>query len=140
MRPIEFWLQMTHQSARNQVKHVLEQLGIGAILCNDGQQALEQLQAWADEGIDLNEHLSMVIADVEMPRMDGYTLTTEIRKDPRLADIHVILHTSLSGNFNQSMVKKVGANQFLPKYHPDDLARVIQDQLRIRMEKKQGTA
>ncbi len=126
--------------ARNQVKHVLEQLGIGAILCDDGQQALEQLQAWADEGIDLNDYLSLIIADVEMPRMDGYTLTTEIRKDPRMADLHVILHTSLSGNFNQSMVKKVGANQFLPKYEPDELARVIQDQLRERKEKRQGSA
>lgn len=126
--------------ARNQVKHVLDQLGIEAIICNDGQEALELLQAWADEGVDLNDHLAMIISDVEMPRMDGYTLTAEIRKDQRLAGLHVILHTSLSGNFNESMVKKVGANQFLPKYQPDDLASVIQDQLRERKEERAGAA
>lgn len=124
--------------ARNQVKHVLDQMGIEAILCHDGRHALETLQAWADEGIDLNDYLSLIIADVEMPRMDGYTLTTEIRKDPRLTNLHVILHTSLSGNFNQSMIKKVGANQFLPKYSPDDLARAIQDQLQEQKKRRQG--
>ncbi|HAQ74683.1 MAG TPA: chemotaxis protein CheW, partial [Pseudomonas sp.] len=44
----------------------------------------------------------------EMPEMDGYRLTTEIRNDPRLKDLYVVLHTSLSGSFNLAMVQKVG--------------------------------
>ncbi|MCY1384761.1 hypothetical protein D9M69_730560 [compost metagenome] len=40
--------------------------------------------------------------------------------------LHILLHTSLSGVFNQAMVKKVGADDFLPKFRPDDLAsRVV---------------
>lgn len=67
----------------------------------------------------------MVISDVEMPEMDGYTLTTEIRKDPRLAGLFVILHTSLSGVFNQALVEKVGANRFLAKFDAEEFANVV---------------
>jgi two-component system, chemotaxis family, chemotaxis protein CheV len=43
-----------------------------------------------------------------------------------MANLHIVLHTSLSGGFNQAMVKKVGADDFLAKFRPDDLAgRVI---------------
>lgn len=115
--------------ARNQVKRVLDQLGVDTTLCNDGKQALDQLKAWVSEGINVEEYLSMVISDVEMPVMDGYTLTTEIRKAPALSRLHVILHTSLSGIFNQSMVEKVGADAFLAKYEPDELATMVQNRL-----------
>jgi two-component system chemotaxis response regulator CheV len=80
----------------------------------------------ADEGRRPEDELLMVISDIEMPEMDGYTLTAEIRQDPRMQGLHVLLHTSLSGVFNQAMVQKVGADDFLSKFRPDDLAnRVI---------------
>ncbi len=116
--------------ARNQVKRVLDRLGVMTTICNDGKQALDQLKAWTDEGRRVSDFLSLVISDVEMPVMDGYTLTTEIRRDPALANLHVILHTSLSGVFNQSMIEKVGANAFLAKFEPDELARVVQTRLK----------
>ncbi len=116
--------------ARKQVKRVLDKLGVETILCNDGRQALDQLKAWTKEGINVTDHLSLVISDVEMPQMDGYTLTTEIRKDPALQGLHVVLHTSLSGVFNETMVQKVGADRFLAKYEPDELARIVQEYLR----------
>ncbi len=121
--------------ARNQVKRVLDQLGVNVILANNGKLALEQLNVWTEEGKDVSKFLSMVISDVEMPVMDGYTLTTEIRRDPELKDLHVVLHTSLSGVFNTTMVEKVGANQFLAKYEPDELASVVQEQLKAHREK-----
>ncbi|MCW8904920.1 chemotaxis protein CheV [Sedimenticola sp.] len=116
--------------ARNQVKRVLDKLGVMTTVCNDGKQALDQLKAWTNEGRRVSDFLSLVISDVEMPVMDGYTLTTEIRKDPELANLQVILHTSLSGVFNQSMIEKVGANSFLAKFEPDELARVVQTRLK----------
>jgi len=60
-----------------------------------------------------------------MPEMDGYTLTTEIRRNPALAKLYVLLHTSLSGVFNNALVDKVGANRFIAKFDPDDLAAAI---------------
>lgn len=111
--------------ARNQIKRLLDKVGIACTLANDGQEALDILKDWAKEEIPVDERVNLVISDIEMPRMDGYTLTTEIRKDPKLEKLYVLLHTSLSGVFNQSMVKKVGADNFVPKFNPDELAKTI---------------
>lgn len=113
--------------ARKQIKRTLEQLGIEAIMAKDGKEALNILKGWVDEDPDISKRISLLISDVEMPNMDGYTLTTEIRKDPRLENLYVILHTSLSGVFNQSMVEKVGANKFIAKFNADDLAKTVLD-------------
>lgn len=113
--------------ARKQIKRTLEQLGIEAIMVKDGKEALDLLKGWVDEDPDISKRIRLLISDVEMPNMDGYTLTTEIRKDPRLNELYVILHTSLSGVFNQSMVEKVGANKFIAKFNADDLAQSVLD-------------
>jgi two-component system chemotaxis response regulator CheV len=112
--------------ARNQIKRCMEKIGYEITLANDGRRGLEQLIKWAEEG-DIHETVSLVISDVEMPEMDGYTLTTEIRKDPRLSGLYVLLHTSLSGVFNNAMVEKVGANKFIAKFQADYLAQAVLD-------------
>jgi two-component system chemotaxis response regulator CheV len=118
--------------ARNQIKRTLDQLGFECVLAKDGRQALDQLTQWADDGqsIALHDRLFMVISDIEMPEMDGYTFTTEVRKDSRLSELHILLHTSLSGVFNRAMVEKVGANDFIAKFQPDVLAKTVLERLR----------
>lgn len=111
--------------ARNQIRMVLEQLGLTATLLSDGRQALEHLQQLADSGLPPQQRYAMVISDIEMPAMDGYTLTTEIRRHPMLRGLYVLLHTSLSGVFNHAMVERVGADDFVPKYSENELARRI---------------
>lgn len=115
--------------ARSQIERVLQQVGVEAILVADGREALRQLQAMAEQG-PVSERLLMVISDVEMPSMDGYTLTTEIRRDPRLRDLYVLLHSSLSGVFNTAMVHKVGADRFIAKFGSDELAEGVLERLR----------
>lgn len=115
--------------ARRQVARVLDQIGVEYTTCQDGEEAWQQLLQWVEEGRDIADFLSMVISDVEMPRMDGYSLTKNIRENPALHGLFVILHTSLSGVFNRSMVAQVGANDFLPKWEPDNLARIVQEYL-----------
>ncbi|HEY8519038.1 MAG TPA: chemotaxis protein [Gammaproteobacteria bacterium] len=110
--------------ARNQIRRALEDIGVEAILCNDGAQALERLTAWAREG-KVDEHVAMVISDIEMPRMDGYTLVRQIRQDPRLAHLHVMMHSSLSGRFNSQACRAAGADQLLAKFEPNELARAV---------------
>lgn len=114
--------------ARMQIARTLEQLDLEPVLVNDGREALRFLRSQADA--DGDNDLLMVISDVEMPDMDGYTLTTEIRRDPRLENLYVLLHTSLSGVFNHSMVEHVGADRFVPKFNSDELARNIIERLR----------
>ncbi len=116
--------------ARKQVARVLAEMGVEFTLCENGRLALEQLQAWVDEGRDLDGWLALVISDIEMPQMDGYSLTKAIREHPALSRLFVILHTSLSGVFNKQMVSRVGADDFLPKWEPDTLAMMVQAQLK----------
>ena len=118
--------------ARNQVKRVLEKVGIECSLANDGQEGLEKLQQMIEDGKPIHNTIGMVISDIEMPRMDGYTLTTEIRKNPDLANLYVMLHTSLSGVFNNNMVERVGANHFIPKFKPNELAHTVMNILNKR--------
>lgn len=122
--------------ARKQVMRVLEQMGVSYTVCNDGEQALNQLREWRDEGKDLPNFLALVISDIEMPKMDGYTLTKAIRDDPAMAGLYVILHTSMSGGFNEAMVEGVGANEFQRKWDPDHLAEVVQSRLMAHAERE----
>ncbi len=115
--------------ARNQIKRTLDQIGIDSTIAKNGREALEILQNWVQEGIDINEHVSLLISDIEMPEMDGYTLTTEIRRNPDLKNLRVLLHTSMSGTFNQALVQKVGADHFLPKFSADELATEVQSMI-----------
>lgn len=119
----------------SQVKSTVEQLGITLISASDGAMALRMLKSWAEEGIDVPKKLMMVITDAEMPEMDGYRLTREIREDDRLKDLYVVLHTSLSGSFNKAMVEKVGCDGFLSKFEPDRLAVTVQERIKQYREK-----
>ena len=113
--------------ARKQVMRAMEQIGIETTIVRDGKEALDQLNAWVEQGIDVKNHISMLISDIEMPEMDGYTLTAEVRKNPNLKDIKILLHSSMSGTFNNAMIKKVGADKFIAKFSPDELAVAVQD-------------
>ena len=112
--------------ARNQVKRALEPLGIKMALAENGQDALDQLMAIADTcEHSITEKVALMVSDIEMPEMDGYTLTSEVKANEKMAKMPVILHTSLSGIFNNAMVEKVGAEDFIPKFQPDELANAV---------------
>jgi two-component system chemotaxis response regulator CheV len=113
--------------ARNQVKRALEPLGVQTELAKNGKEALIRLKEISEVDCqnDITERVALLISDVEMPEMDGYTLTAEIKADSKLAPLHVILHTSLSGVFNQAMIEKVGADDFIAKFNPDELASAV---------------
>jgi two-component system chemotaxis response regulator CheV len=111
--------------ARNQVKKALTPLGLEIELAENGLEALNRLKEIASETGDVTDRVGILVSDIEMPVMDGYTLTSEVKNNPELSRLHVVLHTSLSGVFNQAMVKKVGADDFIVKSHPDELATAV---------------
>jgi len=118
--------------ARNQVKRALEPLGLNTVLAKNGQDALNQLRAITETCENsITEKVALMISDIEMPEMDGYTLTAEVKADERMRAMPIILHTSLSGVFNNAMVEKVGADDFIPKFHPDELATAVKKWLKI---------
>lgn len=111
--------------ARSQVKKALTALGLEIEVAKNGLEALNRLKEIAAETGDVTDKVGVLVSDIEMPEMDGYTLTAEIKNTPELQKLHVVLHTSLSGVFNQAMVQKVGADDFIAKFHPDELATAV---------------
>lgn len=115
--------------ARNQIKRTLKKLGVACTVCNDGRLALDQLEQWIQEDAEELKRLAVVISDVEMPAMDGYTLTSEIRKNPAMSKLIILLHTSLSGVFDSSLLDKVKADGFLSKFDSEDLTQEIRQRI-----------
>jgi two-component system chemotaxis response regulator CheV len=109
--------------ARGRIIGLLKQMGIDCVVAQDGQEALEQLQASAEAAPEERVHL--VVSDIEMPRLDGYALTRAIRETPSLRSLKVLLHSSLSGVFNTAMVEEVGADRFVAKFQPDVLGEAV---------------
>ncbi len=108
--------------ARHKTAQTLDQLGVEHVMARDGVEAMAVLkQVMAGEA----DPIHMVISDIEMPEMDGYTLTREIRKDPNLASLYILLHTSLNGAINTEKAQKAGANDVLTKFVAEDLAHAV---------------
>lgn len=115
--------------ARKQIQRVVEGMGIRTTIKKDGAEGYQYLMDIIKDGKDPYAELIMIICDIEMPEMDGYTFTAEVRNNPQLKKLHIVLHTSLSGVFNEAMVRKVGADDFLAKFHPDELAKRVNDRV-----------
>lgn len=125
-RPRHVFVADDSMVARKQITKVLEQIGFTYDLAENGREAWDMLKAAAAAG-PITARYGMVISDIEMPEMDGYTLTKMIKSDNELKQLYVCLHTSLSGSFNQSMAESVGADKLVPKFVADDLAGVVRE-------------
>ena len=117
-------------TARKQMRDTLVQLGLEVIERENGAEALALLKQWADAGTPPTEQILLMFTDAEMPEVDGYRLTAEVRADTRMADLFIALNTSLSGSFNDAMVEKVGCDRFISKFQPDMLVDVAQQRMR----------
>lgn len=115
--------------ARKQVTETIEAINLPYIVATNGKEALDILKASNQSNGEDSEHISMVVSDIEMPEMDGYTLTESIRQDADLKDMYVLLHTSLSGAINVEKAKNAGANDMLTKFIPEELMQKIVDGL-----------
>ena len=129
-KPIKVMVVDDSSVARNQIKRTLDQMGIESVLAKNGWEGLVALKEMIADGQPIKTKLDVIISDIEMPEMDGYTLTMEIRKNDLLKNIPVILHTSLTGQFNSKMVQQVGADSFVPKFNAEVLAAEVKSFLK----------
>ena len=115
--------------ARTQIRKALEKLGLPYVQTTTGKEAWDYLQQVAGQsaegGLAQVQRINMVLSDIEMPDMDGFTLTKQIRSDPRLAHIPVILHSSLTGMCNQDKGRQVGATDYVTKFDPKVLTETV---------------
>jgi len=114
--------------ARKQIEKTLDALNVGHMSANNGKQAWEELQKIAAQAetshTPVTDIIQLVLTDVEMPEMDGYVLTKNIKSDPRFNGIPVLMYSSLS-SVNQHLGRAVGVDEYVSKLQPQKLAEVI---------------
>lgn len=115
--------------ARRQIETVLTRMKLPFVGSKTGREAWEQLRALAQQarsaGISIRQKVAAVLTDLEMPEMDGFMLTRQIKDDDVLKEVPVVIHSSLSGAANESHATRVGANGYVAKFAPNELAREI---------------
>ena len=115
--------------ARGQIERTLAVLGLKHISAVNGRAAWDELLRIATvaeaSGRHVKDYVQLVLTDVEMPEMDGYLLTKNIKADPRFAGIPVIMHSSLSSMSNQQLGRSVGVDEYVPKFEPHRLAETL---------------
>ena len=115
--------------ARTMIERSLEIIGAPCIMTKSGKDAWERLlklAAEADaEGLQVQDKIAMVLTDLEMPELDGFTLTKNIKRDPRFSTIPVIVYSSLTGMANEAHAKSVGADAYVAKFAAEELANTI---------------
>jgi two-component system chemotaxis sensor kinase CheA len=97
-------------TSRTLLKDMLELAGYEVITAFDGMDGLNRLR---------EAPFDLVVSDVDMPRMNGFDLTSSIRADAATAQIPVILVTSLSTKEDQERGMEVGANAYILKHSFD---------------------
>lgn len=121
--------------ARKKITEVLDKLGVKHKHATNGMEAWTRLQAIAAHaqqmGRTLRDEVRLILVDAEMPEMDGYVLTKNIKADPRFAGVPVIMHSSLSSEANRAMGKAVGVDSYVAKFD----AEILADTLRPVLER-----
>ena len=115
--------------ARAVIELALKAMGVAYVMTKTGKEAWACLQEMSDEAIVqgkvAKDRVALVLTDLEMPEMDGFTLTRLIKKDSRFKSIPVVIHSSLTGTTNESHVKDVGADAYVAKFSPRELASTL---------------
>ena len=120
--------------ARSMMESGLKALGAPFIMVKTGLEAWERIQSMSDaaiaEGKTIKDKVALVLTDLEMPEMDGFTLTRNIKSDERFKSIPVVIHSSLTGAANEDHVKSVGADAYVAKFVAEELAATIRKVLK----------
>ena len=119
--------------ARSLIERGLKAMHAPFEMTKSGKEAWDRLNAIADaaeaEGKTIMDKVCLVLTDLEMPEMDGFTLTRKIKQDPRFSQIPVVIHSSLSGSANEDHVRSVGADAYVAKFVAEDLSATIRSVL-----------
>ncbi len=115
--------------ARKKIAETLDKLGVRHKHALNGLEAWTRLEGMAghaqQRGVSLRDEVSLILVDAEMPEMDGYVLTRNIKADARFEGIPVVMHSSLSSEANRAMGKSVGVDAYVAKFDADVLAETL---------------
>ncbi|WP_353234566.1 response regulator, partial [Diaphorobacter ruginosibacter] len=117
-------------TVRRVTQRLLQREGYRVSLAADGLQALERLQ---------EERPTVVLSDIEMPRMDGFDLARNIRSDARLKDLPVIMITSRIAEKHREHAMELGVNHYLGKpYSDEELLGLVQHYSMLEAQAEAG--
>lgn len=115
--------------ARMLVEESLKAMGVQFVALKNGREAWDRLISLQSEalaqGKRARDKVALVLTDLEMPEMDGFTLTRNIKQDARFAGIPVIVYSSLTGTASEGHASSVGADAYVAKFEPHELADSI---------------
>lgn len=115
--------------ARRKISEVLDKLGVKHKHATNGMEAWTRLQGIAahanQSGRNIRDEVRLILVDAEMPEMDGYVLTKNIKSDPRFQGVPVVMHSSLSSEANRAMGKAVGVDAYVAKFDAEALADTL---------------
>ncbi len=107
--------------ARKQLSDVLDDKDISYQVTSNGDDALQMLLQAHDHG----RPIDILVSDIEMPGLDGYELTFNVRDNGALKQPYIILHTSLNSEMSLSYANQVGANEALTKFDAKELLQAM---------------
>jgi two-component system chemotaxis sensor kinase CheA len=122
LRSVLIWIADDSKVARQQIEKSLKPLGVDLRLFPDGQDLWDHVQS-------TDRLPRLFIVDVEMPRLDGYTLASRLKTHPKTHDIPVMLHTSLSGHWHADRASQLHVDAVLTKFEPALLAAKVRELL-----------
>jgi two-component system chemotaxis response regulator CheV len=112
--------------ARGIIEKGLDSLGVPYIMTKSGKEAWERLQSIAaqarTEGKAVKDKVALLLTDLEMPEMDGFTLTRQLKADMQFSGVPVVVHSSLTGSASELQAQSAGADAYIAKFHIDELA------------------
>ncbi|ATE60632.1 chemotaxis protein [Thauera sinica] len=115
--------------ARRKIAEVLDRLGVRHKHAQNGLEAWNRLEGIASHaaltGRSVADDIDVIMVDAEMPEMDGYVLTRNIKRDPRFEGVPVVMHSSLSSEANRAMGRRVGVDSYVAKFDADVLAETL---------------
>ncbi len=115
--------------ARRKISEVLDKLGVRHKHATNGMEAWTRLQGIAAHalqmGRNIRDDVRLILVDAEMPEMDGYVLTKNVKSDPRFEGVPVVMHSSLSSEANRAMGKSVGVDAYVAKFDAEALADTL---------------
>jgi len=121
--------------ARRKIAEVFDKLGVKHKHATNGAEAWSRLQGLAAHAqqtdTPLRDAIRLILVDAEMPEMDGYVLTKNIKADTRFEGIPVVMHSSLSSEANRAMGQAVGVDAYVAKFD----AEILADTLRPMLER-----
>jgi two-component system chemotaxis response regulator CheV len=128
------------KAARTMIQSVLDQVGITYTLLDSAVTAYQLLEDFSKDTVAITDRFHLIISDIEMPGMDGFTFVRKIKNNPKLSGLFVFLHSSMTGESNIGKAMQAGADEFIGKFDPNIIAVKVRERIFSLTNKKAVSA